>query len=177
MLDRVVHVIVSINVINHDKVFQKSLDAPTRFRSCLLTRTLSFLYPMHTFPAFFQTCAVCYMLGGTSYIDGAYAYLRLGLCKLSLAPSCNKQLEKIRDSIVYTAACTFVSFLLSPIRVIRFDIFKADMCIGYWQEKHSRKRKKRIKMRSSVFLQRKKYLDRCYLSVLGFASRGFKNYT
>ena len=140
MFDRVVHVIVGIiGVINHDGVFQGSLDAPTGSGSCSLTCTLRCLQPMRTFPTLVQTCTFCYALGGTSSIDGACGCLRLGVRKMCWAPSGNGQPEKVKNSIVCTAACSFVLFLFPLIGVMRFDIFEADVCIVYRQEKHSRK--------------------------------------
>lgn len=140
MFDRVVRVIVGIiSVINHDGVFQGSLDAPTGSGSCLLTCTLHFLQPMRTFPTLVQTCTVCCALGGTSNIDGACGCLRLGVRKACWAPSRNRRLKRVRNSIVCTVAYSFVRFLLPPIGVMRLDIFETDVCIVYRREKYSRK--------------------------------------
>lgn len=176
MFDRIVHVIVGISVIDHDGVFQEPLDAPTGSGICSLTCTLGFLQLMHTFPILFQTCTVCCALGGTSNIDGACDCLRLGLRKVCWAPSRNRQFGRVRDSIVCTAACSFVLFLLPPIGVMRLDIFEADGCIVYRREKHSRKRRRRI--RNEIFcLFAKDERPRCHPSVLGSASGGSKNCT
>lgn len=140
MFDRVVRVIVGIiSVINHDGVFQGSLDALTGSEGCLLTCTLRFLQPMRTFPTLIQTCTVCCALEGTSNIDDACGCLRLGVRKVCWAPSRNRRLERVRDNIVCIAACSFVPFLLPLIGVMRLDIFDADVCIVYRREKHSRK--------------------------------------
>ena len=148
MFDKVVHVIVGISVINHDEVFQESLDAPTGSGSCSLTCTLGFFQPMHTFLTLFQTCTVCCALGGTSNIDGACDCLRLGLRKVCWASSRNRRSERVRDSIVCTTACSFVPFLLPPIGVMRLDILEADGCMMYRREKHSRKRRR---IRNEIF--------------------------
>lgn len=160
MFDRVVHVIVDIiNVINHDEVFQETLDALTGSESCSLTCTLGFFQFMHIFPTLIQTCAVCCALGGASNIDDACDCLRLGVRKVCWAPSRNRRSKRVRDNIVCAAACSFVLFLFPLIGVTRLDIFEADVCIVYRPENIVGNGREGSEMGSFVFLRRTEHLD------------------
>jgi len=135
MFGRGVYVIVGIVcLVNQDRVFLESLDAPIGTGSCALTCTPGLLQPVHTFPALVQPCTACFALGGISNVGGACGCLRLGICKVCWAPLRNRRPERVGDDIVCTAARSFVPFLFPPTGVMRLGIFEAGLCIACQRE-------------------------------------------
>ena len=65
----------------------------------------------------------------------------------------------MKNSIVYTAACSFDLFLLSFIEEIRLDVFEADVCIVYRRKKHDRKWKRRIRDGIFCLFTKEEHLD------------------
>ena len=75
-----------IYLIDRDRVFLESLNAPVGTRTCALTCTPSLLQPVHTFPTVVQSCTVCCALGGISNVGGTYGCHRLGVRRARWAP-------------------------------------------------------------------------------------------
>jgi len=130
MFGRVAHIIVdTVCFVNHDRVFLKSLDAPTATGTCALTCTPGLLQFMHIFLTLVQICTVCCTLKGISNVGDACGCFRLGVRKVCWVSYRNRRLERVGDNIVCTAARSFVSFLFPSTEVMRLDIFEADLCI------------------------------------------------
>lgn len=75
-----------ICLVDHDRVFLRTSDAPTAMEAYALTCTPDLFRSLRTFATLVQTCTVRCMLGESSNVGGAYNCHWLGVRRTCWAP-------------------------------------------------------------------------------------------